>query len=220
MDIDELKTAWRALDERVSQSLALNLQTRRDYTMDRARASLNVLAWSPRGNLAMNVIAAVVDGAFLARHMHEARFAVPAALLLGVAIVAIVWHARQLALLSRIDYSGPVVTIQRTLAEVYAMRVRESRWILVSGPLLWTPGLIVVAGLIGIDLYAVVNGLWIIVNLLFGAAVLAAGFWFSRRYAAQLKESTAAKRMADSFAGASLTRAMKLVDEISEFEAE
>ena len=220
MDIDELKTVWRALDERVSHSLALNLQTRRDFSLDRARASLTTLAWSPRLNLAVDVVWAVMNGAFLARHIAEPRFALPAALLLGAAIVLIVSNARQLALLSRIDYSGPVVAIQRTLADVYAMRVRETRWLLISGPLLWMPLLVVLMRLLGVDLYAIANGMWIVSNVVFGALVLAAGFWFARRFGPRLKTSTTGKRIADGLAGTSLTRAMRLVDEISEFERE
>lgn len=220
MDLDELKTAWRALDERVNQSLALNLQTRRDVTMDRARASLNHLAWSPRLNLAMDVIWALINGSFLARHVAEPRFALPAALLLATAIVFIVSNARQIARLSGVDYSGPVVAIQRALADVYAMRVRDTRWILMSGPLLWMPMLIVLARFLGVDLYAVANGAWILGNFAFGLLVLVAGFWFATRFGPRLKTSTIAKRLADGFAGATLTRAMRLVDEISEFERE
>ena len=220
MDLDELKTAWHTLDERVSQSLALNLQTRRDVTMDRARASLNHLAWSPRLHLFMDVVWAVVSGAFLARHIAEPRFALPAALLLATAIVFVVSNARQIARLSGIDYSGPVVAIQRALADVYAMRVRDTRWILISGPLLWMPMLIVLARFFGVDLYAIANGAWILGNFVFGALVLVAGFWFAKRFGPRLKTSTTAKRLADGFAGATLTRAMRLVDEISAFERE
>ena len=220
MDIDELKTAWRALDERVSHSLALNLQTRRDFTMDRARASLNHLAWSPRLNLAMDVLWAVINGSFLARHIAEPRFALPAGLLLVTAIVFIVSNARQLALLSGIDYSGPVVAIQRTLADVYAMRVRETRWLLLSAPLLWMPMLIVLARFLGVDLYAIASGAWILANFGFGALVIVVGYWLSKRFGPRLKTSTAAKKMADGFAGASLARAITLVNEISEFERE
>jgi hypothetical protein len=220
MDIDELKTAWHTLDKRVNHSLALNLQTRRDYTMDRARASLNVLAWGPRIELTLDVIWAIFLGLFFARHFFELRFALPTLLLSAGVIVVIVSNARQLALLSGIDYSGPVLAIQHTLAEVYALRVRNSRRIFVFGPLLWTPLLIVGVRELGVDLYAVASGFWIAANLAFGLLVIAGSFWFSRRYAAKLRESTTAKKIADTFAGSSLTRAMTLVNEISEFGRE
>ncbi len=62
-------------------------------------------------------------------------------------IVASVW---QIARINRLDYTAPVVAIQREIAEMRASRIRVNRWLLLLSPLLWTPLAVVGAqGLFG-----------------------------------------------------------------------
>ena len=221
MELDDLKTAWRTLDERVNASIALNLRVQTEIKLDRARASLRRLAWSPRYELVANVVAAVPIGRFLAGHVHELRFFLPAIVLQATLVALIVAGAKQLSLLAGVDYSAPVVAIQRQLAALYALRLRVSRWTLACGPLLWVPLAIVAAkGLFGVDLYQSVGTTWIVTSLIAGVAAILLALWISQRCADRLHRSSFWRRLSDDLAGRNLAKAMRVVRELAEFAEE
>jgi serine/threonine-protein kinase len=221
MELDDLKTAWGELDRRLETSLALNRSLFKELKLDKARSALGGLARVLWCELISGAVAALVLGSFLAGHLSDARFAIPAIVLQIAAILTIAACVWQLAVVGRIDYSAPVVTIQHELATLRLLRVHVTRWVLLLAPLLWTPLVIVAAkGCFGFDVYREIGRPWIAANIAFGLAVIPVGFWMANRFAARSGGSRVLKHLADAIAGRSLGRAMGLVDEIARFEAE
>lgn len=218
MELDDLKAAWNRIDERLTASIAFSLSVATELRRDRARKSIHRLAWMPVAELVANVCVAVWLGAFNVGHAGQPAFLAPGLLLQGMTIALIVASARQLAILSSLDYATPVVSLQRGLASLYAIRVRETRWILVGAPLVWLPIVIVLAkGWLGLDLYRVFNLTWLAVNLTVGLAVVIVAIVVSVRFADRFR-SPFWKRVTDAFAGRSVTRAIEEVEAIAAFE--
>jgi serine/threonine-protein kinase len=219
MDLDELKTTWQALDRRIEERRDLNLATLRELKLHQVRSALRRHVPFPLIDLVSGIAVAGVLGAFLAVHIREARFAIPALTLQGVAIATIVVTARQLAMIGRLDYSAPVVAIQRAIGEVKSSRVRTTRWLLLIAPLLWPPMAVVGAkGLLGVDLYQGFGAMWLAANVVFGAVFLAVALWIAHRWADSFRDATWVKGLADSLAGRSLARATGYLDELERFE--
>ena len=129
--------------------------------------------------------------------------------------------AAQLAMLRAADYSAPVVTIQRTLTKLAALRIRTTQWLLLLAPLLWTPFAIVVArGALGFDVYRWFGMRWVAANLIFGLALSPLLFWAARRFSDRLQQFWIAESLADGVAGRSLSIANGLLNEIVRFERE
>jgi hypothetical protein len=222
MELDELKTLWQQTDRRLeAMAPALRLQERlaRVGALDRVRSRnrfTHLVLWY---EVAFGAVAALLAGSYLADHFAELRFAAPAALLhlgaigtLGVAI----W---QLVGLGQIDYGGPVVTIQRQLAQLAVVRARGNRWLLLSSPLLWAALVVVVPhGLIGLDVYRTFGIAWVGGNFLVGLAVLAAGLWTSR--SARSGSSRLWRGLGDDLTGRRLAAASGVLDDLAEFERE
>jgi hypothetical protein len=218
MELDDLKVGWKRLDERLTAGIALSLRVATELRRDRAQRSIRRLAWVPAVELVLNVCVTVWLGAFCVGHVGQAAFVVPGLLLAGMTIALIAASARQLAILSSLDYAAPVVSLQRGLAALYTIRVRETRWVLVGAPLVWLPVVIVVAkGWLGFDLYRVFNLTWLAANLAFGLAVVVVAMWVSVHWADRFR-SPWWTRLADAFAGRSVTRAVEEVEAIAEFE--
>jgi hypothetical protein len=221
MELDELKIAWQALEARVDAGLDRNLALLRELKLDKTRSALRWLRFPPLLALAQSVVAALLLDLFLATHLHEAGFVIPALLLQVVVLYSIVTGCRQLMTIARIDYSAPVIATQRTLGELRASRIRDMQRILLLSPLLWTPLVIVLAkGLLGIDLYRGYGATWLAWNLVFGLAVIPLAILIARRYAGRLRGSRFMQRLADDIAGRSLVTAMGFLDEIRQFEKE
>jgi hypothetical protein len=187
--------------------------------LDRTRTALRRQAGLLLFELICGVVTALLVGSFLAGHIHEVRFAVPALVLHSAVLFTIVASVRQLAWLGQIDYAAPVVAIQHDLARLRASRLRTTRFLLLLSPLLWTPFAIVAAqGLFGFDLYRGFGPGWIVANLALGVAVIPLTVWLTHRYAEQLGRSPWMERLADDIAGRSLATAKGHLDEIARFE--
>lgn len=105
--------------------------------------------------VAFGLLAVLVTGSYLADHVAQLRFAIPGALLHQGAILILGCAVWQLQALARIDYSQPVLEIQRRMAALGVVRARANRWLLLSTPLLWAVLVVVVShGLVGLDVTA------------------------------------------------------------------
>jgi hypothetical protein len=221
MEIEDLKRRWQEMDEKIEASLRLNERVLAEAVLARARKSSR---WTGRGILVEIVLGAIPVlwlGSFLADHIGEPRFWLPALLLDVFALASFGALLRQQVLLRTIDWSGPVAAIQRTLAEVRVRRVRATKWTLMVAPLLWTPMLVVgLRGFLGVDAYVSFDGagLFLAANLLFGLAFLGAAVWASRRFSERLQRAPFAARILRDLGGRSLGEAERVVASIDQFE--
>ena len=221
MELDELKAAWHELDRRLDANQQINLQVFKDLKLDGMRTELRRLSFLLSCELLSGVLATLLLGSFLVEHLGTARFAVPAVVLHAVAVFTIGAAAWQLVRIGRLDYAGPVVTLQHALAELRSERVRMSRRLLLLAPLLWTPLAIVAAqGLFGFDVFRGFGPVWVASNLAFGLATIPLAIWASRRFAERLGGSRFVKHLADDIAGRSLVTAQVQLEKIARFEAE
>jgi hypothetical protein len=220
MNLEQLSEQLRDYDGKLDRSLRLNARLLRESRVQRTGSRLTRLSRSVALELAGNAVAVALLGMFIASHIGEPRFFVPAVVLDFCALGLILLGARQLAVLNGIDYGAPVVAIQKRLGTLKAMRVRTMQWILIASPLLWTPLLIVTArGLLGLDVYALGAG-WLLWNLLFGVAVIVVAVWVSKRHSDRMRRSTLVQRLMNSLAGNDLAAAVSFLDELAELEKE
>lgn len=221
MELDDFKAAWNAMDQRLDAVVNLQRATLKEQKLDRVRLALRGLTGTLVVELILGVAAALVVGSFLADHIQTARLAIPALVLHAVAVASIAAAAWQLSVLLRLDYSAPVVSIQRRLATLRIARGRFDRWILLLSPLLWTPLAIVAGqGILGLDVYQVLGGRWIMSNLVFGVVAIPLLLGLARALGSTAGGSRLLASLADSIAGRSLSSAREQLDEIARFEFE
>lgn len=221
MELDELKRRWEDQDGKLDASLRLNTRLLNDSVLAKADTAIKGLSRLLWLELAMNLAAVLLTGSFLANHISEARFVIPAAgLHLGV-IALLVASIRQLIAIGMLDYNAPIVVIQKRLESLRVERIRATKLTLLCSPLLWTPLLIVaLKGLFGVDAYATCGAAFLIANLLFGVLVILLAVWTSRRYAARMGRSPLVQRLMRDLADHSLNAAAAFLSSISRFEAD
>jgi serine/threonine-protein kinase len=218
MNIDELKEKWGAYDRKLDHAIRLNEARVR---MIDVRGSLFGVFWAGAGGLMLNGVAVMLLGDFIAGHLGQPEFWIPALALDGFVVAHIALAVRQLLALQALDYSAPVVTIQRKLAALRLLRVRIVKWTLWLSPLLWTPLLIVgLEGILGLNVYEALPVSYLAANLGFGLAFLAIMMWLARRFAGRLKNSPWLETLMDYLAGRRLTQARLALKEIADFERE
>jgi hypothetical protein len=221
MDLQDLKERWADYDRKLDASLRLNTRVLREVGLNKVDSALKRLSRGIWLELLTSFAVVVALGMFMASHRGELRFLAPALALGLFAVSLVISSIHQLEALSRIDYSGSVVAIQRTLARLRIERIRMTKWALLLSPLLWVPGLIVsLEGILGVDAYVFLDTAWIVANLLFGVAFIPLMLWVSRRVADRWQGSPFLRSLLDDLAGHSLSAATGFLGALSEFEAE
>jgi hypothetical protein len=178
----------------------------------------------------MAIVAVVWLGDFIVGHLREPSFLLPA-VLGDVCVIAFMGACiRQLAGIASLNYSLPVVTVQKELGRLRILRIRTTKWVMMLSFVLWFPVLVVLLkGFLGVDLWLILGAVgnrdrsfvaWVVANVLFGLVVALVMIWVSNRYANRVDRSPALKRLMDDFAGHSLTKALSSLDSIVRFESE
>lgn len=160
-------------------------------------------------------------GSFLAAHLTEPRFFLPALLLQVFAIMQLALHIHKLVMLRTLNYSEPVVTLQKRLAELRVRWARQIIWLYACLPLLWPPLLIVaMQGLLGLDAYALLGLPYLAVNLLVGLACVPLVLGLTRLLAPRVAHVPALRHLVDDLTGQSLREALDALAAATAFEQE
>ena len=221
MDLDDLKQRWEDQDRKLDASLRLNARVLQASTLIKAETALRRLSRLLGIGLFLDLLLVLGLGSFAADHAADARFLIPA-VVLGVGVIALAIAAvHQLLAIGRLDFGEPIVTIQRRLESLRLQRIRETQITLLVSPLLWIPLLIVaLKGLLGVDAYALLDGRWLAVNVLFGLAVIPLGLWAARRYADRFQGSPVLRRLLRDLAGTNVNAAAGFLAMLTRFEQE
>lgn len=218
MELDDFKSAWQTLDARLQRENTLKLHDLRERKLDKARGSLRPLFW---GQIAQILFA--LPFLALAALLWMTKPASTSVIVAGVvlhayAVLTIIGAGVVLGQLAKVDYSAPVLEIQKQLARTRTLYVRSGMVAGLPWWFLWVVILMVLAGLGDVDLLAkapsvVWSGLGI------GAAGLLGTWWF-HRWSRRPERAAFGKKMDDSITGGSLRKALAQVEELRRFEQE
>ena len=217
MELDDLKIAWQALDQRLEAQAALNLHTFMDSKLDRMRRGLRPLAWGQAIQIVIGALIAVWGGSFWIHHRDVPHLLIAGLTVHAAGVSMIVLGALMEALIARIDYSAPVLTIQTRLAQLRKVYVRGGLAVGLPWWVLWVPFVMVFLKTeFGADLFVNAPGVvWINIAAGFVGMLLT---WMFIRWAARRPQL--AKRLEDGAAGGSINRAQAQLNEIARFQSE
>lgn len=217
-DLDDLKQTWQQLDRRLARQEALLLDGLRQRRLDTLRGTLAPLRWGQRLQIPIGILV-VVWAVWTWRTCWDlVNVRVAAMVMQAYGAALILAGAQTLTLLARLDYTAPVVEIQRRLAEV-------QRWYSLTGLalgmawwLLWLPALLMIGGAFGLDVLA--RGRWTLAGYAATCLVgLGVSLWLVRR--AENSDRPAVRAWAQRAAvGESLSRATAMLAHIRQFEAD
>lgn len=217
MELDDLKATFQTLNANLERQNALNLALLRESRKEKARHGLRPLVWGQALQMGLGLLLALVSAGFWTTHRQVPHLLLTGLLLHAYGLVMILFGARMQVLLHRVDFGAPVLEIQKRLARLRRFYVVGGLWIGLPWFLLWLPFMTMVfMGLFGADLWVNAPGLFIS-GFVIGVGGLVLTLVFHRWAQGR---PTLARKWADALAGASLTRAQRLLDELADFERE
>ncbi|HEY6986638.1 MAG TPA: hypothetical protein VH375_11190 [Rhodanobacteraceae bacterium] len=219
MELDEMKNAWLALDRRLERQEALNLRTFRETRLDRLRASLRPLLVGRIVQIVVGALFALTFAPFWVDHLGTPHLVVIGASLHAYALMMIIGGARDLYLIRRIDYSAPVLEIQRRVTELRAWLVRSAPVFGAVGCFIWVPFVLwLFEVLFGADVYE--RAPEVVYLFLSWGVVGLAVLLLVMRWVRHPGRTKWAQRFERSVAGSSVFKAQRFLDEIAAFARE
>ncbi|HXS73353.1 MAG TPA: hypothetical protein VN725_04860 [Rhodanobacteraceae bacterium] len=219
MELDEMKLAWQQMNRKLDALQTMNANLGAERKAGRARRTMlraRALIWSETIIAGLTLLAL---GGFI-WDQTAMRFMVPALILYPVAIAVFASGIRQLMLASRIDFSEPVLEIQRQLESLRGLRLRTTQMEFLWMLLLWVPVAIVIARCVGVDLYAAMGAPWMAWNVALGVAAVPCLLWLARRFAPAFNRSSIGRTLIDQLTGQGLAATREQVAAIARFERE
>ena len=218
MELDELKATWQALDRKLQQSNAIQLQLLKDGRMKNMRAGLRPLFWGQIVQILFGVLTILVGIAFWSQNRDVTHLFCTGLILHIYGVLTIIAAGFTLGRIRTIDYAAPVLSIQKQLASVRRAYVGSGLMVGYAWWLLWIPFAVVVFDLLGVDIVTVAPG-FVLLSTAVGIAGLLA-MWGFHRWASSSRRGEFAQRYAENLSGGSLRRAQRVLDEVRQFETE
>jgi hypothetical protein len=217
-ELDDLKSAWQTLSRNLERQNALALHQLRENKLTRFRSGFRPLVTGQVIQLACGVLLSIVAARFWAGHLGVAHLMIYGISLHLYGLMLIIFAARDLFLIRRLDYAAPVLALQKQVAELRRWHLQSALWFGIAGCFIWIPLLFVIFYALGADVWvrnpAVVG--W---NVLSGFVCLGI-FYGIVRWARRPGSERFAERLEESSAGRAVHRAQSVLDEIERFERE
>ncbi len=219
MELDELKAAWQTLDRRLQQHNDINLALFKERKLEKARSSLRGLFWGQLLQVLLGVGLILLGVACWTRNTDIAGLLATGIIVHAFGVITVVAAGITLGLMGTIDYSAPVLKIQKQMAMLLRFYNVNSNVCGLPWWIMWVLVVVAFSGLGEVQPQAATPA-WIWISLAIGVVGLLAtvGFmaWQRRKPA---KTSLGDEvRMADGADG--IRRSQRILDEIARFEKE
>lgn len=219
MEPDELKAAWQALDRRMAQQNQINLYLFREGRLEKARRHLRPLFWGQMLQALLGIGLILLGVACWTRNIDVAGLFGAGLLVHAFGVVTVAAAGITLGLMASIDYSAPVLKIQKQMARLLRFYTLNAN---VCGVPWWVMWVLVVVAFAGLGKVAPLapTPAWIWISLAAGMAGTL-GTWafllWKHRSARQAPPGDATC-LADGADG--IRRSQRILDEVAEFEQE
>ena len=218
MELDELKSAWQTLDQRLQREEAINLALYKHQKLDSTRSSLRPLHFGQLLQLFGGLFVIFLAGLLWSTKPTAIPVISAGVIVHLYGIACVITAGVVMGTIHRIDYSGSVVEIQSKLASVRRAYLIGAVVAGLSWWLMWIPFLMVLAGLVHVDLYSQAPSLvWIGTAIGIAGLVVMLGIY---RYSQSHPHSRMRQVVDDAVTGRSLQRAQAYLDEVRQFQSE
>ncbi|TKR33873.1 hypothetical protein FCE95_06275 [Luteimonas gilva] len=220
MELDELKSVWQALDKRLSRHDDIHLALFKEIRLEKARKSLRGLFWGQWLQLLLGVGLIALGVACWTRNTDVLGLLATGILVHAFGVVTAVAAGITLGLIGSIDYSAPVLKIQKRMGVLMRFYTLNANVCGAPWWIMWVLVVVAFSGLGRMDPQAA-TPVWIWISLAIGAVGLLATWafmWKQRRSSTSEPAASDAVCAADGADG--IRRSQRILDEVARFARE
>jgi len=197
MEMHELESAWKGLDERLQLHETLLREVRRRDGVDVVRARLRMLTVGQAVQVAIGLVIVMLAGSWWTDHLDAPHLVVYGVSIHLWGIGLLITAGMQLAAIARLDFRAPVLDMQRQLLKLRRLRVRSERWLLMAGFVVWVPVVFAIAAAAGYDAW-IVHPANVLLNLAVGILMAGIVAWLIRRYPDRFARDAAGRSLREA----------------------
>ena len=220
MELDELQQAWQQYDRKLDRYLELNRRVLKEINMQKTRSHLRMISIRSILEAGFFLVVMITLGNFMAQHPDRMPLFLPALVLNVFAIIGLSGSVGQIVLISQIDYSAPIASLQRKLQRLRTHFIQTLRLTLLSIPFYMAYILLGFYLLWGVDLYLYGDRNWWIAQIILSVALVPLALWLYRKIHHRNMHLPWVRRLVYSAGGRSVEKAMALLGELEDFEQE
>ena len=216
IEIDELKTVWQTLNRNLERQNAIALHEFKERKLARLHSVFRPLVTGQIVQIIAGALLALIGGSFWVDHLGVAHLMIYGISLHLYGLMFIVFGARDLFLIRRMDYGAPVLALQKQLIALRRWHVWAGLWFGIIGCFIWIPAMLMIFYGLGADVWARNPGVvgWFVLSGVVCLGILLGIVYFSRRPGRE----KFAHKLESSSSGRSVNRAQAELSEIERFE--
>lgn len=219
MENDDIKSAWQALGAKLESQQSMQFEWLRERRTDRLQRSLRPLFWGQALQVLLGIGMIVLGVACWNRNLQAFGYLLAGIVvhLYGIACIAL--SGITMGLVGTLDYSAPVLKIQKRLTLLRKSYLFGAVLIGLPWWIMWIVVVVAFAGLAGNPPHGGTPA-WVWISLAVGALGLLATWGLYRWSHADPRRVKLAKWMDNAISVASLRKAQAQLDELHRFERE
>ncbi|HEV7621829.1 MAG TPA: hypothetical protein VGO09_08855 [Flavisolibacter sp.] len=218
MDIEELKNIWQAYDNKLAQSIRINMHCLELIQSQKAKSKLNLLLFTRLIEIAAHIVIICYLGNFLYFHFTEVQFALSAVILILFFIIAFINCSRQVIIILEIDYSKNITEIQRKLTILQSYIANYIRLTFLMLPTYLAYPIIAFKVLGNFDIVSQLSHKWWIAQIIFTILLIPVCIWLYKEVSYKNMHKKWVRFIIEKSAGTTVTKAMDFIKEIDEFK--
>ncbi len=218
MELDELRQAWQTVSRQLERQQALQGQLLREHRLERVRGQLRPLLWGQALQFLLGVSLVVLGVACWTRNTEVPGLLASGLLVHAFGLATAVMAALTIALAASIDYSAPVLRIQKRMAQLARLQACNSSVCGLPWWIMWLPVVLAFAGLGEVD-PAAGTPMWIVASLVVSFAGLFATWgWAAWRRRRGKNVPAAGHHCAAADGSDGIRRGQRMLEELASFE--
>lgn len=129
METNELKKLWNKYDTKLEQNWKLNLKLVKDMNLQKTKSSINTFTFLKSLSIIFLFLVAHFLVNFIIDNYQNITLTAPAYLLSIATYIALIWSFYHLGLIILINYSEPIIDIQKKIEKLKIQKLRYNKFV-------------------------------------------------------------------------------------------
>jgi len=219
MELTDLKNIWAQYDQKIERNWQLNMHLLRQTNFDKAKSQLSYVT-------GLNVVSLVISGSlmilyasFVYQNIQSIYFAAAGLILFCWTLLIAISAIEQLNIIHSIDYSAPVLEIQKRLQKLRLCIIRYLRLSILVLPLYMAHTLFWSKLLLDLDMVQVAdNNWWLVQGAITLVVFVPLTIWLFRKLSPKYVHKRWMSKIISGSGGKQIIKAIDLLEEIRQFE--
>ena len=218
MNLEELKSSWKNHEIQLNEDFEFNTKKLKEAQMKKSKIHMRKLLFFRVVEAIIFFVIATALWGYIVNHSGFSAPVISAVILNLFSHIGFAGSIVQIVLITRVDYSEPVLDVQRRIAKVQSHGVSLLRLLLLSVPFYLAYIFLGWELLFGFDLFPNMDLTWFIIQIIFSALLIAPTFWLIRELGKRVPNYRWIRHLRENAAGRQAVAAVGFLNELNDFQ--